>query len=128
RYPGLRRDDALRSGVSIMRAEAQASVDQINQAMALVRRFLDWDRALRRLDELNNRVEDPKLWDDAKAAQEVMRERRRLDEAISATRAIEQELKDTVELIELAEAEGDEKLVDDAVAALAALAERAEED
>ena len=64
-----------------MRAEAQAHVDQINQAVALVRRFLDWDRALRRLHELNNRVEDPKLWDDPAAAQEVMRERRRLDEA-----------------------------------------------
>ena len=93
-----------------MRAEAQASVDQINQAMALVRRFLDWDRALRRLDELNNRVEDPKLWDDAKAAQDVMRERRRLDEAVAAVKAIEQERDDTVELMELAEAEGDPQL------------------
>jgi hypothetical protein len=42
-----------------MRAEAQAHADQINAALALLRRFLDWDRALRRLDELNNRVEDP---------------------------------------------------------------------
>jgi peptide chain release factor 2 len=112
----------------VMRAEAQASVDQINQAMALVRRFLDWDRALRRLDELNNRVEDPKLWDDAKAAQEVMRERRRLDEAVSAVKSIEQERDDTVELMEMAEAEGDNGLVDDGVQALAALAERAEKD
>ncbi|RYD93177.1 MAG: PCRF domain-containing protein, partial [Sphingomonadales bacterium] len=111
-----------------MRAEAQASVDQINQAMALVRRFLDWDRALRRLDELNNRVEDPKLWDDARAAQEVMRERRRLDEAVSAVKAIEQECSDTVELMEMAEAEGDDGLVTDGVAALSALAERAEKD
>jgi peptide chain release factor 2 len=111
-----------------MRAEAQASVDQINQAMALVRRFLDWDRALRRLDELNNRVEDPKLWDDAKAAQEVMRERRRLDEAISAVKTIELERDDTVELMEMAEAEGDTALVEDGVKALAELAERAEKD
>ncbi|ODU22107.1 MAG: peptide chain release factor 2 [Sphingomonas sp. SCN 67-18] len=111
-----------------MRAEAQALVDQINAAMALVRRFLDWDRALRRLDELNARVEDSTLWDDPKAAQDVMRERRRLDEAIAATRAIEGERDDTVELMELAEAEGDEALVDDGVAALAALAERAEHD
>ena len=50
-----------------MRAEAQAHIDQIDAAMALVRRFLDWDRAVRRLDELNNRVEDPKLWDDPKS-------------------------------------------------------------
>ena len=111
-----------------MRAEAQASIDQIRSALDLIRRFLDWDRALRRLDELNQRVEDPKLWDDAKAAQEVMRERRRLDEAIGAANAIQKELDDTVELMELAEAEGDEALVDDGVAALAALAERAERD
>jgi len=111
-----------------MRAEAQASIDQITAALALLRRFLDWDRALRRLDELNARVEDPKLWDDARAAQEVMRERRRLDEAIGATRAIEKELADTSELMEMAEAEGDDALVDDAVTALADLAERAESD
>ena len=111
-----------------MRAEAQAHVDQINQALELLRRFLDWDRALRRLDELNNRVEDPALWNDPKAAQEVMRERRRLDEAISAARAIETELNDTVELMEMAEAEGDTALVDEGVAGLAALADRAEQD
>ncbi len=57
-----------------------------------------------------------------------MRERRRLDEAIGATRAIESELTDTVELMEMAEAEGDEALADDAVTALGELAERAEKD
>ena len=66
-----------------MRAEAQAHVDTINDALALLRRFLDWDRALKRLAELNDRVEDPALWNDPKAAQEVMRERRRLDEALA---------------------------------------------
>jgi peptide chain release factor 2 len=111
-----------------MRAEAQAYADQIRSALDLLRRFLDWDRALRRLDELNARVEDPNLWNDAKAAQEVMRERRRLDEAIGATRAIDKELEDTIELMEMAESEGDDALVDDAVASLAALAERAEQD
>ncbi len=111
-----------------MRAEAQASIDQIRSALDLLRRFLDWDRALKRLGELNDRVEDPTLWDDPKAAQTVMRERRRLDEAIGATRAIEKELDDTVELMEMAEAEGDEGLVDDAVASLADLAARSEKD
>ncbi len=111
-----------------MRAEAQASIDQIRSALDLLRRFLDWDRALKRLGELDAQVEDPKLWDDPKAAQVVMRERRRLGEAIEATRAIEKELDDTAELMEMAEAEGDESLVDDAVKALADLAERSEKD
>ncbi len=83
---------------------------------------------MKRLDELNARVEDSTLWDDPKAAQEVMRERRRLEDAIGATRAIERELADTVELIEMAEAEGDTSLVDDGVTSLAELAERADRD
>jgi peptide chain release factor 2 len=111
-----------------MRAEAQSYVDQINAATALLRRFLDWDRAHRRLDELNAKVEDPKLWDDPKAAQEVMRERRRIEQAVRATTTIERELADTVELMELADSEGDEALTDDAVTSLAELAERAERD
>ncbi|HVF36884.1 MAG TPA: peptide chain release factor 2 [Sphingomicrobium sp.] len=111
-----------------MRAEAQAHIDQINAATQLLRRFLDWDKANRRLEELNGLVEDPTLWDDPKAAQEVMRERRRLEEAIGATRKIETELKDTVELIDMAEMEGDTALVDDGVRALGELADKAERD
>jgi peptide chain release factor 2 len=111
-----------------MRAEAQAHVDQIRSALDLLRRFLDWDRALKRLDDLNAKVEDQALWNDPKAAQDVMRERRRLEEAIGATRAIQQELDDTVELLEMAEAEGDEAMEADAVSSLADLAERSERD
>ncbi|NIJ35013.1 peptide chain release factor 2 [Sphingomonas oligoaromativorans] len=111
-----------------MRAEAQAHVEKINAAMALVRRFIEWDRALRRLDELNARVEDPALWNDPKQAQAIMQERRRLDESIAAVKAIETDRDDTVELIEMAEAEGDTDMEAEANASLAALAERAETD
>ncbi len=111
-----------------MRAEAQSHVDTINAALALLRRFLNWDQALRRLDELNARVEDQALWNNPKLAQEVMRERRRLDEAIAATRAIESELSDTLELIEMADTEDDVAMADEGVAALGVLAERAERD
>src|ERR1700749_3586285 len=102
-----------------MRAEAQAHVEKINAAMALVRRFIDWDRALRRLDELNARVEDPSLWNDPKQAQAIMSERRRLDESINAVKRIEKDRDGTIELIELAEMEGDTAIEDEAVASLA---------
>ncbi len=111
-----------------MRAEAQSHVDQINQAVALLRRFLDWDRAVKRLEDLNAKVEDQALWNDPKAAQEVMRERRRLEEAINATKSIERERDDTVELLEMAEEEGDTALADEAVTSLGELAARAETD
>jgi peptide chain release factor 2 len=111
-----------------MRAEGQAHIDRIEAALRLVRKFLDWDRAVRRLDELNARVEDPKLWDDPKAAEAVMRERRRLDASIGTVNQIGQEMADAIEFVELGELEGDEATVAEGLASLAALAERADAD
>jgi peptide chain release factor 2 len=111
-----------------MRAEGQAHIDRIEAALALVRKFLDWDRALRRLDELNARVEDPKLWDNPKDAEAVMKERRRLEAAVGTVNSISQEMADAVEFIELGEAEGDEATVEEGLATLAALADRADAD
>lgn len=111
-----------------MRADAQAQIDRIDAALDLVRLSLDWDKALRRLDELNAKVEDPTLWDNPKEAEKVMRERRQLDSAIGTVREIDGAKAGTVELIELAEMEGDEALADEGVADLTALADRADRD
>jgi peptide chain release factor 2 len=111
-----------------MRAEGQAHIDTINAALALVRKFLDWERALRRLDELNARVEDPTLWNDPKAAEEVMRERRRLEQAIGTVREIGAEMADAIEFVELGESENDDDTIAEGLASLKALAERAERD
>ena len=111
-----------------MRAEGQAHIDRIKAALALVRKFLDWDRALRRLDELNARVENPKLWDNPKDAEAVMRERRRLEAAVGAVNQISQEMADAVEFVELGEAEDDDATVAEGLASLAALAVRADAD
>ena len=56
-----------------MRAEAQSYINRIEAALALVRLSLDWERALRRLQELNARVQDPALWDYPKQAQAISR-------------------------------------------------------
>ncbi len=111
-----------------MRAEGQAHIDRIEAALALVRKFLDWERALRRLDELNARVEDPKLWDNPKEAEAVMKERRRLESAIGTVNTISKEMADAIEYVELGEMEDDEATIDEGVAALAALAEKADAD
>jgi len=111
-----------------MRAEGQAHIDRIEAALALVRKFLDWDRALRRLDELNARVEDPKLWDNPKEAEAVMKERRRLEGAIGTVKSISAEMADAVEFVELGEMEGDDATIDEGLATLAALADRADAD
>jgi peptide chain release factor 2 len=111
-----------------MRAEGQANIDRIEAALALVRKSLDWERALKKLDELNQRVEDPTLWDDPKAAESVMRERRRLESAVGTVCEIEKEMADAVEFVELGEAEGDGEVVDEGLKSLQKLAGRADAD
>ena len=111
-----------------MRAEGQAHIDRIEAALALVRRSLDWDRALRRLDELNARVEDPNLWNDPKEAEAVMRERRRLEASVSTVNEISAQMSDAVEFVELGEAEDDDATVREGLDALRALADRADAD
>src|SRR5882757_5649975 len=81
----------------------------------------DWEPALRKLDELNARVEDPTLWDNAEAAQALMRERTALANQVEAVRRLERERADALEFAEMAEAENDQASLDDASAQLAAL-------
>ena len=64
-----------------------------------------------RLDELNKSAEDPELWNNPDRAQTLMQERTRLENAINACRALEAELNENVEMIELGEAEGDNDIV-----------------
>ncbi|KAA0577453.1 MULTISPECIES: peptide chain release factor 2 [Azospirillum] len=108
-----------------MRAEIEAAAGEIRESLALLRRHLDWDNALRRLDELNNLAEDPKLWDDPSRAQTIMRERTQLEASVSGYRSLERDLSDSLELIEMGEAEGDATVVADAEAQLYGLRDRA---
>ncbi len=108
-----------------MRAEAQNTVDRIEKSLDLLRQRLDWDTAQHRLEEFNARVEDPNLWDDPAAAQKLMRDRQMLVDAMETYTSIKQDLSDNVELIELGEMEDDQEVVDEAEAALKALAEKA---
>ncbi|WP_459696902.1 peptide chain release factor 2 [Acidisoma sp. C75] len=108
-----------------MSAETEALSDQIRQSVTLLRRHLDWDVATTRLDELNQRAEDPALWNDAALAQSLMRERTRLATSVEAVRRIETELADTIDLVAMAEAEGDQAMVQEAVSGLERLAEEA---
>ncbi len=111
-----------------MRAEAQSYINRIEAALALVRLSLDWERALRRLDELNARVQDPNLWDNPKQAQAISREQKTLETAVNTVNEIAAEMSDAIEFIEMGEAEGEEAIVEDGLATLAALADRADAD
>lgn len=88
--------------------------------------IFDWDKANARLRELNARAEDPDLWSDPQKARAVMRERQQLEDSINAYVELETSLNDNIELIALGDEEGDEEVVKEAEAALAALARTAQ--
>ena len=88
--------------------------------------IFDWDTAQQRLAELNKRAEDPALWNNAKAAQKVMRQRQQLERSINAYRDLERGLEDGVTLIELGEAEDDDASIAEGEAMLKKLDEEAQ--
>jgi peptide chain release factor 2 len=108
-----------------MRSETQGLVAAIETSVGLLSRRMGRETARRRLEEFDARVEDPRLWDDPAAAQKLMRERQALLDRVKVVEAFEREMSDNVELIEMGEAEGDEGIVAEAEAALAALRARA---
>ncbi|WP_155911988.1 peptide chain release factor 2 [Methylobacterium sp. 77] len=94
-----------------MRAEIEQLSDAAKQSIGLLRRHLDWDTVEKRLAELNAASEDPDLWNDAEAAQKVMRERGALEDAAGAIRKLSQDLDDAATLIELGEMESDQDTI-----------------
>ncbi|MCE4224709.1 peptide chain release factor 2 [Methylobacterium sp. C25] len=108
-----------------MRAEIEQSSDAAKQSIGLLRRHLDWDTVDKRLAELNAASENPDLWNDAEAAQKVMRERQQLDEAVTAIRKLEQALEDGATLIELGEMEEDQASITEGENAIKAVEKEA---
>jgi len=108
-----------------MRAETQSLVDEIGKSLELLRQRMGWNDVQHRLEEFNARVEDPTLWDDPAKAQKLMRERQNLVDALNTHDAIEQEMNDSVELIEMGELEEDAEIISEAEAALQKLAKKA---
>ena len=70
---------------------------------------------------MNAWVEDPSFWNDADAAQSLMRERTQLAGQVEAVQRLQRELSDALEFAEMAQAEGDDGSLNDVAAQLAAL-------
>lgn len=74
---------------------------------------------------MNALSERPDFWNDSEKAQKLMRERNKLAAGIEGVQALEREVRDTVELAEMAEAEGDGGLLDEATETLRQVQARA---
>ncbi|MFA7276127.1 MAG: peptide chain release factor 2 [Pseudobdellovibrionaceae bacterium] len=108
-----------------MRADISSLADNINYSLSLLRRHLDWDVSLLRLEELESLAADPNIWNNPDKAQNLMREKNRLEAQINQVRRVEMALADQIGMVELAELEGEEALVNEALGHLKSLEKEA---
>src|SRR5579863_3304439 len=75
--------------------------------------IFEYDAKRERLQEVNRELENPKVWDKPERAQELGRERARLDEVVTTLDKLDQGLGDSQELLSMLVEEGDSSGVAD---------------
>ncbi|MBL8482244.1 MAG: peptide chain release factor 2 [Rhodocyclaceae bacterium] len=79
-----------------------------------LRRYLEFDAKSQRLADVDRDLENPKIWDDPKRAQDLGREKKSLEAVVLTLRTLDGKLVDAADLFELARSEDD----DDTIAAV----------
>ena len=108
-----------------MRADIQIVINEIEKSLSLLRQRLDWDNVKKKREEFDALTEDPDIWNEPDKAQKLMRERQNFIDQVDGHDTISNELKDNIELIELAEIEADEEILQEVFTALQELKKRA---
>ena len=70
--------------------------------------IFDYPAKERKLHEVNAALEDPKVWDNPKRAQELGKEKRSLEDVVLVLDRLTQEVTDNLELYEMSREEGDD--------------------
>jgi peptide chain release factor 2 len=70
--------------------------------------IFDFDEKSNRLNEVNHALEDPKVWNDAKRAQELGREKKSLEDVVVVITRLDVDLSDAIDLFAMAREESDE--------------------
>jgi len=79
-----------------------------SNALAICGGIFDFDAKSERLTAVAKQLEDPGVWSDQKRAQELGKEKKQLDQVVGTLTSLDQRLKDSAELFELARAETDD--------------------
>ena len=109
-----------------MHADITAKIDIIKTAIDLLCKHVKYDDAKLQLASLESVISDGDFWNDQTSAQETMREKNRLERQLAVIDALQLQMDDAIELLELGTAEGDEEIIDDAEASLTKLVATAE--
>ncbi len=109
-----------------MNIQDQKNSEIINNSIKLIKDFINYDNLIKKLSELETQSQDPNFWDLAEEAVKIMKEKDRLNTLLEPIRYLELKLKETTELIDLAELENDESLLNELTESLETLAKEAQ--
>jgi len=98
-----------------MQAEIQTKFNYIDHAINILKKHFNWENSLSRVKEFNNLVESQNFWDDRIKAQSIMKEKRQLEKIIDQIKYVEIEKENLFELIQLAEEEKDNVLIEETI-------------
>ncbi|WP_245188238.1 peptide chain release factor 2 [Frateuria flava] len=88
-----------------------AQIADLTGRVESLRGYLDYATKRERLEEVSRELESPTVWDDPPRAQELGRERARLDTVVTGIDELTAGLSDAKELLDMAAADGDEDTV-----------------
>ncbi|WP_229513100.1 peptide chain release factor 2 [Paraburkholderia terrae] len=86
----------------------ESSLADLRTRAGELRGYLDYDAKSVRLIEVNKELEDPNVWNDSKHAQALGKEKKLLEGVVDVLSALDNDLRDTQDLFEMAREENDE--------------------
>ena len=98
-----------------MQADIQIKFNDIDHAINILKKHLNWENSLNLLSEYNSLVETPHFWNNTTKAQSTMKEMKQLEKKINQVKSVEIEKENLFELIQLASEEEDNVLIEETV-------------
>ena len=98
-----------------MQTDIQIKFNNIDYAINILKKHVNWENSLNRVREFNDLVESQNFWDDSIKAQSIMKEKKRLEKTIDQIKFVEIEKENLFELIKLAEEEKDNILIGETI-------------
>ncbi|RQS73981.1 peptide chain release factor 2 [Burkholderia sp. Bp8963] len=86
----------------------ESSLLDLRNRAGELRGYLDYDAKAARLTEVNKELEDPNVWNDSKNAQALGREKKLLEGVVTTLTVLDSDLRDALDLFEMAREEDDE--------------------
>ncbi len=98
-----------------MQTDIQIKFNDIEHTINILKKHLNWENSLNLIIKYNSLVEAPNFWNDKTKAQSVMKEKKQLEKKIDEVKSVEIEKKQLFELIQLAEEEKDNDLIQETI-------------